>query len=49
LAPGGRRINDLIAEVYAGLASYEKMLVLFKNETAAEVIMASAGIDPGDE
>ena len=46
---GGRRIDDLIAEVDAGLASYEQMLVLFKNETAAAVMMASAGIDPEDE
>jgi len=46
---GGRRIDDMIAEVDAGLASYEQMLVLFKNETAAAVMMASAGIDPEDE
>ena len=46
---GGRRIDDLIAEVDAGLASYEQMLVLFKNEAAAAVMMASAGIDPEDE
>jgi hypothetical protein len=46
---GGRRIDDLIAEVDAGLASYEQMLVLFKNEAAAQVMLASAGIDPEDE
>ena len=46
---GGRRIDDLIAEVDAGLASYERMLVLFKNENAAAVMMESAGIDPEDE
>jgi len=46
---GGRRIDDLIAEVDAGLASCEQMLVLFKNETAAALMMASAGIDPEDE
>jgi hypothetical protein len=46
---GGRRIDDLIAEVDAGLASYERMLVLFKNENAATVMMESAGIDPEDE
>jgi hypothetical protein len=42
---GGRRIDDLIAEVDAGLASYERMLVLFKNEAAAEVMMASPEMD----
>jgi hypothetical protein len=46
---GGRRIDDMIAEVDAGLANYEQMLVLFKNENAAAVMMASAGIDPEDE
>ena len=38
---GGGLIDDLIAEVDAGLSRYERMLVLFKNEIAAEV-MASA-------
>ena len=38
---GGGLINDLIAEVDAGLSSYERMLVLFKNESAAEVMVAS--------
>jgi hypothetical protein len=46
---GGRRIDDMIAEVDAGLANYEQMLVLFKNENAAAVMMASAGIDSEDE
>jgi hypothetical protein len=46
---GGRRIDDMIAEVDAGLASYEQMLVLFKNENAAAVMMASAGIDPEED
>jgi len=46
---GGRCIDDLIAEVDAGLASYEQMLVLFKNETAAAVMMESAGIDPEED
>ncbi len=32
---GGGRIDDLIAEVDAGLLRYERMLVLFKNEIAA--------------
>jgi len=31
--------------VDAGLASYERMLVLFKNEAAAEVMMASPEMD----
>ena len=34
---GGGRIDDLIAEVDAGRARYERMLVLFKNEIAAAV------------
>ena len=38
---GGGLIDDLIAEVDAGLSSYERMLVLFKNESAAEVMVAS--------
>jgi hypothetical protein len=46
---GGRHIDDLIAEVDAGLSSYEQMLVLFKNETAAEIMMASVEWDAGDE
>jgi hypothetical protein len=46
---GGRRIDDLIAEVDAGLSSYERTLVLFKNETAAAVMMASIGMDVEDE
>jgi hypothetical protein len=39
---GGGRIDDLLAEVDAGLARYERMLVLFKNEVAAEVMEADA-------
>lgn len=39
---GGGRIDDLIAEVDAGLASYERMLVRFKNEIAAAVMAANA-------
>ena len=38
---GGKRIDELIAEVDAGLSSYERMLVLFKNEVAA-IVMESA-------
>jgi hypothetical protein len=41
---GGGCIDDLIAEVDAGLLSYEQMLVRFKNEIAAAV-MASANTD----
>lgn len=39
---GGGRIDDLLAEVDAGLARYERMLVLFKNEIAAAVMEADA-------
>ncbi len=35
---GGQRIDDLLAEVDAGLSSYERMIVLFKNEVAAAVM-----------
>ena len=41
---GGGRIDELISEVDAGLARYERMLVLFKNEMAAAV-MESAETD----
>jgi hypothetical protein len=41
---GGGPIADLIVEVDAGLSSYERILVLFKNEIAAAV-MASAETD----
>ncbi len=41
---GGERIEDLIAEVDAGLSSYERMLVRFRNEIAAAV-MESAKTD----
>ena len=37
---GGGHIDDLLAEVDAGLLRYERMLVLFKNEMAAEVMEA---------
>ena len=35
---GGKLIGELIAEVDAGLASYERMLVFEKNEVAAAVM-----------
>lgn len=35
---GGKLIDELIAEVDAGLLSYERMLVLEKNEAAAAVM-----------
>ena len=35
---GGGRVDDLIAEVDAGLSRYDRMLVLFKNEIAAAVM-----------
>jgi hypothetical protein len=38
---GGRPIDKLIAEVDAGISRYEQLLVLFKNEIAAEVMVAS--------
>ena len=46
---GGRHIDDLIAEVDAGLSIYEQTLVLFKNEDAALVMMASIQIDADEE
>ena len=42
---GGTSIDALIVEVDEGLARYERMLVLFKNESAAEAMMASADMD----
>jgi hypothetical protein len=45
LEVGGRHIDDLIAEVDAGLSRYEQALVLFKNESAAEIMMASVEWD----
>ena len=41
---GGGRIDDLLAEVDAGLSRYERMLVRYKNELAAAV-MESAEAD----
>ena len=41
---GGGRIDDLLAEGDAGLSSYERMLVRYKNEIAAAV-MESAEAD----
>lgn len=41
---GGKSVDDLIAEVDAGIPNYEQMLVFFKNKAAAEV-MASAEAD----
>ena len=35
---GGGRIDDLLAEVDAGLSSCERMLVRYKNEIAAAVM-----------
>ena len=46
---GGRRIDDMIAEVDTGLARYEQMLVCFKNELAAAAMLASAGMGAEDE
>lgn len=41
---GGGRIDDLLAEVDAGISSYERMLVRYKNEIAA-LVMESAETD----
>lgn len=45
---GGKSVDDLIAEVDAGIPGYERMLVYFKNKIAAEV-MASAEADDESE
>jgi hypothetical protein len=45
---GGKSVCDLIAEVDAGIPSYERMLVYFKNKVAAE-LMASAEVDDEPE
>jgi hypothetical protein len=45
---GGKSVDDLIAEVDAGIPGYERMLVYFKNKVAAEV-MASAEADDESE
>jgi hypothetical protein len=39
---GGAPIGDLLAEVDAGLSRYERLLVLFKNELAAQIMEAEA-------
>jgi len=44
---GGGSIEDLIAEVGAERSRYEWMLVLFKNEIAAEVMEAAADLEAG--
>ena len=49
LEVGGRCIIELIAEVDAGLLSYEQALVLFKNEDAAVVMIASMEMDAEEE
>ena len=38
---GGRAINDLIQEVGQGLSSSERMLVFFKNEEAAKIMLGA--------
>ena len=45
---GGKSVDDLLAEVDAGIPGYERMLVYFKNKVAAEV-MASADADDEPE
>jgi len=35
---GGKSIDEMIAEVDAGIPSYERMLVFFKNKAAAELM-----------
>jgi hypothetical protein len=41
---GGKSVDEMIAEVDAGIPGYERMLVYFKNKVAAEV-MESAEAD----
>ncbi len=43
---GGKPIEELIAEVDAGLLRYEKMLVLEKNEAAAAVMESAEADSP---
>jgi hypothetical protein len=38
---GGARIDDLIAQVDAGISNYEWMIVRFKDEIAAEAMEAT--------
>jgi hypothetical protein len=38
---GGGRIDDLIAQVDAGISSYERMLVRFKDEIAAKAMSST--------
>lgn len=45
---GGKSIDDPIAEVDAGIPSYERMLVFFKNKVAAE-LMESVEADGASE
>jgi hypothetical protein len=45
---GGKSVDDLLAEVDAGIPGYERMLVYFKNKVAAEV-MESAEADDEPE
>jgi hypothetical protein len=43
---GGGRIDDLIAQVDAGISSYERMLVRFKDELAAKAMsLTNEGAD----
>jgi hypothetical protein len=46
---GGKCIVELITEVDAGISRYEQTLVLFKNEEAAAVMMASVEVDTEEE
>jgi hypothetical protein len=45
---GGKSVDDLIAEVDAGIPGYERMLVFFKNKVAAE-LMESVEADGASE
>jgi hypothetical protein len=38
---GGGRIEDLVAQVDAGISSYERMLVRFKDELAAKAMSST--------
>jgi hypothetical protein len=42
---GGRAIDAMIDEVDQGISSAERMLVFFRNEEAAEVMVSDASAD----
>ena len=46
---GGKSVDDLLAEVDAGIPGYERMLVYFKNKVAAEVMASADAEDEPDQ